>query len=303
MNLLSETEYTDASAPPIQHDYVWFAGAPVAQVTHSVPSEPLAVPEVVWTVTDHLGTPRIQTDSTGTIVWHAEHEPYGRIYLLREGEGRHQPLRFPGQEAEQLGMNAPNGVTDRNYNIFRWYRAAEGRYTQADPLGLEAGAHLFVYGAWSPASMIDPLGLVTWKCDVEVFSAGFVAVGVADYDLFCVSACYKGKQIWVDLNVHVIGFSFGTPSGGYFSIVLDDHFEKPNPTSLSGKAFVKSLAASLGGGWSHVEMTLGSGEGMTPSAGSGLGSGGGEGAAAVGASFDVMWGNSMLTKWGEWCCP
>ncbi|MBW3564276.1 MAG: hypothetical protein KY459_06090 [Acidobacteria bacterium] len=38
MNLLSETEYTDATTPPIQHDYVWFAGAPVAQVTHSVPS-------------------------------------------------------------------------------------------------------------------------------------------------------------------------------------------------------------------------------------------------------------------------
>lgn len=25
--------------------------------------------------------------------------------------------------------------TEENYNVFRWYRAGWGRYTQADPLG------------------------------------------------------------------------------------------------------------------------------------------------------------------------
>jgi RHS repeat-associated protein len=159
MSLLAETEHTTSATPPIQYEYVWFAGAPVAQLTYSVPSEPLAATEVVWTVTDHLGTPKIQTGATGEILWHAEHEPYGQVYVLRAGEGRHQPLRFPGQEAEQLGVNAQNGVSDRSYNIFRWYRAEAGRYSQSDPKGINGGPNPYGYAGSNPARFIDPFGL------------------------------------------------------------------------------------------------------------------------------------------------
>ncbi|MBW3564275.1 MAG: RHS domain-containing protein [Acidobacteria bacterium] len=193
--------------PATEGSHVWFAGAPVAQVTHSVPSEPLAAPEVVWTVTDHLGTPRIQADSTGAIVWHAEHEPYGRIYLLREGEGRHQPLRFPGQEAEQLGVNAANGITDRNYNIFRWYRAAEGRYTQADPAGLFGGLNLYIYVGDEPISGKDPLAL--WKpgtkianpyhsttiCNGDGGVTYQISKGVTEAEMDCFGHCIKLHEI------------------------------------------------------------------------------------------------------------
>ncbi|MBW3564271.1 MAG: RHS domain-containing protein, partial [Acidobacteria bacterium] len=157
-------------------------------VTHSVPSEPLPAPDVVWTVTDHLGTPRIQTDSTGAIVWHAEHEPYGRIYLLREGEGRHQPLRFPGQEAEQLGLNAPNGSTDRNYNIFRWYRAGEGRYTQGDPLGLIGDVNLYRYSMNRPLLVIDRLGMA--PCEKDPSLVGCMYMG----STCCAQKCIDDLQ-------------------------------------------------------------------------------------------------------------
>ena len=82
---------------------------------------------------------------------------------LRTGTGRHQPLRLPGQEAEQLG-GEPNGVTDRSYNIFRWYRAGWGRYTQADPLGVEEDRNLFRYVRNNPLSLTDPLGLQAEVC-------------------------------------------------------------------------------------------------------------------------------------------
>jgi RHS repeat-associated protein len=164
MNLLAETEHTTSATPPIQYEYVWFAGAPVAQFTYGVPSEPLAATEVVWTVTDHLGTPKLQTGATGAIVWHAEHEPYGRIYVLRAGEGRHQPLRFPGQEAEQLGVNAQNGVSDRSYNIARWYRGSTGRYTQIDPLRERGEPNPYAYARLNPLSFSDPYGLKARTC-------------------------------------------------------------------------------------------------------------------------------------------
>ena len=53
----------------------------------------------------------------------------GRL-AMRTGDS-HQPLRLPGQEAEQLNLG-PNGMTERSYNIFRWYRGGWGRYSQGD---------------------------------------------------------------------------------------------------------------------------------------------------------------------------
>ena len=55
-----------------------------------------------------------------------------------------------------------------DYNIFRWYRAGWGRYTQADPIGVvQMGEprmdlphnHLFGYVSGRPTTMIDPYGL------------------------------------------------------------------------------------------------------------------------------------------------
>jgi RHS repeat-associated protein len=130
--LLAETELTSGPAPAIAHEYIWFAGRPVAQVEASGAT--------FWTVADHLGTPLLQTNATGTIVWRAEYEPYGRVFSLRTPD-RHQPLRLPGQEAEQLELGA-NGATERFYNVFRWYRFGWSRYTQLDPLGF--ALHRFI---------------------------------------------------------------------------------------------------------------------------------------------------------------
>ncbi|MEO8034190.1 MAG: RHS repeat-associated core domain-containing protein [Acidobacteriota bacterium] len=140
LNLMSESE----SAASLAYDYIWFGGKPVAQVD-------VAASTTHWTFADHLGTPVLQTDASGTIDWRAEYEPFGSIYTLRTGTTRHQPLRFPGQEADPA-----NG--EREYNIFRWYRSGWGRYTQSDPIGLKGGINSFSY-ARNPLTQVDPLGL------------------------------------------------------------------------------------------------------------------------------------------------
>jgi hypothetical protein len=59
----------------------------------------------------------VVTDSSGAIVWRAEHEPYGNVYLMRKGSRTDEPLRLPGQD---LAMTWEG--TEENYNVFRWYR-------------------------------------------------------------------------------------------------------------------------------------------------------------------------------------
>ncbi len=119
MNLLSETSISPPGSHPILYEYVWVNGHPVAQV--DLPTT------VHWTFTDHLGTPILQTQSDGTTMfWRAEYEPYGRLFSLRTTD-QHQPLRLPGQEAEELNVSTDgNGQTERSYNVFRSYRAKWG---------------------------------------------------------------------------------------------------------------------------------------------------------------------------------
>lgn len=144
LQLLAGTATTSSSAPPIAHEYIWFGGEPLAQVETTTGA-------VHWYFNDHLGAPVLTTSSTGSIDWRVEREPYGERYATRVGADRHQPLGLPGQEYD--------GSSDRQYNIFRWYRPGWGRYTQADPIGLKGGSHLYAYGGDAPLTHIDPLGL------------------------------------------------------------------------------------------------------------------------------------------------
>ena len=168
LQLMAESKLTTAPHPAIYTEYVWFGGMPVAQQDVSG--------ETRWTFTDHLGTPLLQTSAQQSIVWRAEHEPYGEVYALR-AQDLHQPLRFPGQEAEQLNGGA-NGATGRSYNLYRWYEAALASYSQPDPVGLDYQwallarraptlpilpvlqyTHPYAYVDSNPLGYVDPLGL------------------------------------------------------------------------------------------------------------------------------------------------
>jgi len=180
-SLIAETALAPNGAPAIGYEYIWFNGEPVAQVDVGVGTH--------WMFTDHLGAPIVQTDAAGNVYWRAEYEPFGAVYALRSSD-QHQPLRYAGQEAEQLNLGA-NGVTERLYNVHRWYRPAWGRYTQADPVMQgENGANVtmemstagpYTYVEDAPQNYIDNLGLacagsvkehITRLCDYARAAAG-----------------------------------------------------------------------------------------------------------------------------------
>ena len=74
---------------------------------------------------DHLGTPIAMSNGAGTLVWRAEHTPFGGIYTLTVGTTANN-LRFPGQYFD--------GETGLAQNYFRDYNNRTGRYWEPDPL-------------------------------------------------------------------------------------------------------------------------------------------------------------------------
>jgi RHS repeat-associated protein len=149
LSLLSETEDSTASAPAVKTEYIWFGGQPVAQIDN-------ATGDLAYYFNDHLGTPQLQTDSAATVIWRAEYEPFGKVQSFRAGSGRHQPLRFPGQE---------DSGGEEKYNIFRWYRAGWGRYTQMDPLASGAALTPYGYVLGNPVMLKDTRGQVAVSYD------------------------------------------------------------------------------------------------------------------------------------------
>src|SRR5262249_49711113 len=105
---------------------------------------------------DHLDTPRLIADSSGTPVWRNDNtEPFGSSAPGENpvGLGAFEfPLRFPGQYADK--------ETNLHYNYFRDYDPSLGRYGESDPIGFRGGLNTYAYVASSPLSYKDVLGLL-----------------------------------------------------------------------------------------------------------------------------------------------
>jgi RHS repeat-associated protein len=116
---------------------------------------------------DHLGTPRLVTESRGTPVWQWAYSAFGddapidtlmaaavggRSVLKAKKPTVEVNLRFPGQYSDE-----ESGLA---YNYIRSYQALHGRYAQADPIGLAGGLNRFTYVNGDPISYADPTGLI-----------------------------------------------------------------------------------------------------------------------------------------------
>lgn len=124
---------------------------------------------------DHLGTPRLVTDSANAPVWQWPYSAFGnnrttgvlsasttssgQMMLRATKSPLAVNLRFPGQYFDE--------ESNLSYNYYRSYRAPDGRYTQFDPIGLRGGPNGFAYVGGNPLNYTDPTGL--WAVDVGGF--------------------------------------------------------------------------------------------------------------------------------------
>lgn len=119
---------------------------------------------------DHLNTPRRLVQSDGQVAWQWAYSEFGDEQptvasnrfantALNQSFGTTTVpavtfnLRYPGQYYDQ--------ESNLYYNYHRSYSATIGRYTQADPIGLQGGWNRFSYVGQNPLSFTDPLGLAS----------------------------------------------------------------------------------------------------------------------------------------------
>jgi RHS repeat-associated protein len=133
-------------AGTITREYLYLNDMPLAVAVNAA---------VYYVHPDHLNTPRLIADSTGTTVWRWDQgEPFGSDVPNNNPSGVGAfdfPLRFPGQYFDR--------ETGLFYNVNRDYDSGIGRYPESDPVGLSAGLNTYLYVGGNPISKTDPRGL------------------------------------------------------------------------------------------------------------------------------------------------
>ncbi|HEY5884685.1 MAG TPA: RHS repeat-associated core domain-containing protein [Pyrinomonadaceae bacterium] len=91
--------------------------------------------QINWLVTDHLGTPRMVIDQTGTLAGVKRHDylPFGEELLAGTG-GRTLPQGYSGDAVRQKFTAKERDIeTGLDYFGARFYSSTQGRFTSVDP--------------------------------------------------------------------------------------------------------------------------------------------------------------------------
>jgi RHS repeat-associated protein len=106
---------------------------------------------------DHLGTPRLMTDVSGTRIGVHSYFPFGAELGLNPVEPAHDAKKFTGHERDSFGTG-----NDLDYMHARFYNSLAGRLLSPDPVLGQHGSpqtwNRYTYVANSPLSRTDPSG-------------------------------------------------------------------------------------------------------------------------------------------------
>ncbi|HEY3346246.1 MAG TPA: RHS repeat-associated core domain-containing protein [Nitrospirota bacterium] len=121
---------------------------------------------------DHLGTPQKMTDASGTVVWSAKYKAFGEA-VIDPASTIENNLRYPGQYFD--------AETGEHYNYHRTFDPISGRYTSADPIGLNGGINLFLYTNNNSVHSYDYNGLFSTEEAILHYFVGGGSTVVVDF--------------------------------------------------------------------------------------------------------------------------
>jgi RHS repeat-associated protein len=107
--------------------------------------------DILWPLTDNLGTVRDLVDDAGSVQNHIEYDSFGNVTAESNAAIDHL-FAFTGRERDE--------ETGLQYHRARYYDPAVGRWVSEDPIGFSGGdADLHRYVLNNPTNSIDLLGL------------------------------------------------------------------------------------------------------------------------------------------------
>lgn len=149
----------------LSHRYLW--GPAVDQLLSDEQvdwSDSDADGEVLWALTDHLGSVRDVVDSNGDLRIHRAFDAFGNV----TNETHYDTSGTPVTSGQSGYVDIDFAFTGRYFdedtglqnNLNRWYDPLIGRWISEDPIGFEAGdPNLYRYVWNAPTRFIDPSGL------------------------------------------------------------------------------------------------------------------------------------------------
>ena len=102
---------------------------------------------------NHLGTACLELDENAAVISYEEYTPYGSTSYQAGrtlGEVSFKRYRYTGKERDE--------ETGLSYHTGRYYASWLGKWSSADPSGVEFGVNAYVYAATNPVKFYDLTG-------------------------------------------------------------------------------------------------------------------------------------------------
>jgi RHS repeat-associated protein len=133
-------------------------------------------PPVQWLISDHLGTPRMILDQSGSLANMKRHDylPFGEE-LVAPTSSRSAAQGYSGGDGvrQQFTLKERDSETGRDYFLTRYYSSIQGRFTSSDPSnpgGLPPDPQSwssYAYARNNPLKYQDPDGRAFKICDAQ----------------------------------------------------------------------------------------------------------------------------------------
>lgn len=180
-------EYAAAGSNSLawQKSYVYLGGRLLATQQVGLPAQDTTQ----FHHPDRLGTRLVTNGADGAIVSEQVGQPYGTMLAngVLHGEGSYQDpnANRANQSQKRFTSYDRSQTTGLDYAVNRFYNSAQGRFTQVDPIGMEAASledpqtlNLYSYCGNDPINHIDPDGLF-WGKLFGAFKRVLRVIGIA----------------------------------------------------------------------------------------------------------------------------
>ncbi len=140
----------------------------IDKLDFTLESAAAAPSNIHWLVADHLGTPRMVIDHTGSLNGIKRHDylPFGEELIANQG-ARSPVMGYVADDTRQkFTSKERDSETGLDYFLARYYSAIQGRFISPDPLYIELKRladpqqlNLYNYTRGNPLKFLDPTGL------------------------------------------------------------------------------------------------------------------------------------------------